>query len=82
MVVAFLANGNPLWSIFASFFLGGLRSGANIMQRAVGVPSTLVEAIQGLIVVFVAMSLAFNYEKSYWAKLIARRRALESTERS
>jgi simple sugar transport system permease protein len=60
IVVAFLANGSPLGSIAAALFLAGMRSGANNMQRAVGVPTTVVEAIQGLILVFVAISIALK----------------------
>lgn len=63
IVVAFLGGGNPLSSVFAAFFLSGLRSGANEMQRGTGAPSTVVEAIFGLIVIFVAMSVAFKFAK-------------------
>ena len=59
------------------FFLGGLRSGANIMQRAVGVPTTVVDAIQGLVIIFVAASLAFRFEQSRWAELWRRRKELD-----
>jgi len=62
----------------AALFLGGLRSGANIMQRAVGVPTTVVEAIQGLVVIFVAASAAFRFENSYLAAAWRRRRAVEA----
>jgi simple sugar transport system permease protein len=78
IVVAFLAGGNPLFVVLAALFLGGLRSGANIMQRAVGVPTTVVEAIQGLVVIFVATSLAFRFADSPWAAALRRRRAAEA----
>lgn len=70
IIVAFLANGHPLWAITSAMFLGGLRSGANIMQRAEGIPTTVVEAIQGLIVIFIAISLAFKFKHIYWSKLM------------
>jgi general nucleoside transport system permease protein len=76
IVVALLAEANPLWVAVASLFLGGLRSGANIMQRAVGVPTTAVEAITGLILIFVAASLVFRYETSYLAVALRRRKAV------
>ena len=44
--------------IFTSFFFGVLRSGANVMQRSASVPVSIVYAIQGLTVLFVAISLA------------------------
>ncbi len=74
IVVAFLSGSHPLYAILAALFLGGLRSGANIMQRAVGVPTTVVDSIQGLVVIFVATSLAFRFEQSRWAHLWRRRK--------
>src|SRR5262245_30113261 len=78
IVVAFLAGSNPLLAILAALFLGGLRSGANIMQRAVGVPTTVVDTIQGLVVIFVAASLAFRFEQSRWATLWRRRKEVDA----
>ncbi len=78
IVVALLAEGNPLLVAVAALFLGGLRSGANIMQRAVGVPVTVVEAIQGLVVIFVAASVAFRFENSYLAAAWRRRKAVDA----
>ena len=78
IVVALLAGGNPLLVAVAALFLGGLRSGANIMQRAVGVPTTVVEAIQGLVVIFVAASVAFRFENSYLAAAWRRRKAVDA----
>lgn len=53
-IVAALFGGlHPLWTIPASFLFGGLLVGANSMQRAVQVPSALVLALNGLVVVFV-----------------------------
>jgi simple sugar transport system permease protein len=78
IVVAFLSGSNPLFAILAALFLGGLRSGANIMQRAVGVPTTVVDTIQGLVVIFVAASLAFRFEQSRWAALWRRRKEIDA----
>jgi len=57
VVVAFLSNGQPLGAVAMAFFFGALRSGANIMQRSVGIPVAIVFAIQGLAVLFLAASL-------------------------
>jgi simple sugar transport system permease protein len=78
IVVAFLSGSHPLYAILAALFLGGLRSGANIMQRAVGVPTTVVDTIQGLVVIFVATSLAFRFEQSRWAVLWRRRKDMDT----
>lgn len=77
VVITFLAGGNPLFVVLAAAFLAGLRSGAGIMQRAVGVDTTVVEAIQGLVVIFVATGLAFRFERTYWAKVLSRRKEVD-----
>jgi len=56
IVVALFGQLHPLWSIPASILFGALLVGANKMQRAVQVPSALVIAINGLVVVFVVSS--------------------------
>ncbi|MGE0211157.1 MAG: ABC transporter permease [Parvibaculaceae bacterium] len=78
IVVAFLAALNPLFTIFSAFFIAGLRSGANIMQRAVGVPVTVIEAIQGLVILFVAMSLAVRSQTGFIGRALERRRRTEA----
>ena len=47
---------HPLWTIPSSFLFGGLLVGANAMQRAIQIPSALIVALNGLIVVFVVSS--------------------------
>ena len=60
IVVALLAGLHPLWSIPSSLLFGGMLVGANALQRAVQVPSALVIALNGLIVVFVVSSEFFR----------------------
>ena len=78
IVVAFLALQNPLLAPLAAFFLSGLKSGALMMQRAVGLESTVVEAIQGLVIIFVAASVAFSGRRSSWRRFLRRRRNLDA----
>lgn len=53
-IVAALFGGlQPLWTVVASFIFGGLLIGGNAMQIAVQVPSDLIVALNGLVVVFV-----------------------------
>lgn len=78
IVVAFLANLHPLYAVLSAVFIAGLRSGANIMQRAVGIETTVVEAIQGLVILFVAVSLAVRYRASAFAGAMRRRQALDN----
>lgn len=56
-IVAALFGGlHPLWTIPASFLFGGLLVGGNAMQRAIQVPSALILALNGLVVIFVVSS--------------------------
>lgn len=53
-IVAALFGGlNPLWTIASAFVFGGLLVGGNAMQIAVQVPTALIVALNGLLVVFV-----------------------------
>lgn len=60
IAIAFLSRGSILGVVFTSLFFGALRSGANVMQRSANVPVTIVYAIQGLTVLFIAISLAIE----------------------
>lgn len=57
IAIAILSRGNWAAVMVISLFFGALRSGANVMQRSAGVPVTVVYAIQGLTVLFIAISL-------------------------
>jgi ABC-type uncharacterized transport system permease subunit len=53
-IVAALFGGlNPLWTMASAFVFGGLLVGGNAMQIAVQVPTSLIVALNGLLVVFV-----------------------------
>ena len=56
IVAALFGRLHPIGTVPASVLLGALLTGANRMQRAVQVPSALVGALSGLIVLFVAAS--------------------------
>jgi simple sugar transport system permease protein len=56
IVAALFGQLHPIWSIPASILFGALLVGANQMQRVVQVPSALVIALNGLVVVFVVSS--------------------------
>ncbi|MBW4661886.1 MAG: ABC transporter permease [Drouetiella hepatica Uher 2000/2452] len=58
VAIALLSRGSFTGVIFTSLFFGALRSGANVLQREAGIPFTIVYAIQGLTVLFIAISLA------------------------
>lgn len=60
IVVAFIAGTNPLFAPLATLFLSGLKAGASAMQRGAGIPGTVVDAIQGIVVILVAASLTWR----------------------
>lgn len=53
IAVALLANNNPLGVIFSGILFGALRSGSEVMQISAGIPSVMVFAIQGLVILSV-----------------------------
>jgi simple sugar transport system permease protein len=53
IVVALFAGLNPLWTILTAFLFAGLLVGGTSMQVVTGVPSDLVTAFNGLVVVLV-----------------------------
>jgi general nucleoside transport system permease protein len=53
-IVAALFGGlNPLWTMLSAFIFGGLLVGGSSMQIAVQVPTALIVALNGLLVMFV-----------------------------
>ena len=60
IAIALLSRGNIAGILLTSIFFAILRSGANVMQRSAGVPVTVVYAIQGLTVLFIAISFAIE----------------------
>ncbi|MGA7934481.1 MAG: ABC transporter permease [Kovacikia sp.] len=60
IAIAFLSRGNLAGITLTSLFFGALRSGANVMQRSADVPVTVVYPIQGLTVLFIAISLVLE----------------------
>jgi len=67
IVVALFGKLHPLGAIPASILFGGLLVGADKMQRAVQVPSSLIQTLLGLVVLFVVSS-------DVWVRYRARRR--------
>jgi simple sugar transport system permease protein len=69
IVAALLGSLHPIGLIPASILFGGLLVGADTMQRAVQVPSSLVMAILGLVVLFVSGS-------AFWSRRWAAQRRI------
>lgn len=73
IVAALFGKLHPLGAIPASFLFGSLLVGADKMQRAVQVPSALVDTLLGVVVLFVVGS-------DLWARRRAARRVTEASE--
>ena len=76
IVAALFGALHPLWTIPASFLFGGLLVGANAMQRAIQIPSSLVVALNGIVVLFVVASVDVR------RRLLRRFPAADGTARS
>lgn len=68
IVAALFGQLHPLGTIPASVLFGAMIVGANKMQRAVQVPSALITALNGLVVIFVVAS-------EIWRRQMARQEA-------
>jgi ABC-type uncharacterized transport system permease subunit len=71
IVVALLGALSPIGSVVAGVFFGVLISGANQMQRVLGISANLVLVIQGAAVLFV---LSGRHAAEYLFKVGAKRR--------
>lgn len=80
IVAALLGGLHPLGLIPSSILFGGLLVGADMMQRAVQVPSSLITAILGLVVLFVSGSALITRRWSAKRAAAAAGRALAVDE--
>lgn len=55
MTIALLGKNNPLGVLIAAIFFGILKNGGSTMELIVGVPRSLINIIQGLIIFFLAV---------------------------
>jgi general nucleoside transport system permease protein len=54
--IAILANANPIGIIFASLLFGALKVGGVIMGQMSGIPASIVEIMEGFVMIFVILS--------------------------
>ncbi len=74
IVAALFGQLHPLGTIPSSFFFGALLTGANKMQRDLQIPSALVVALNGLIVLFVVGS---EFLRRRWLRRLEKVAVLE-----
>jgi len=73
IVAALFGSLNPILTIPASVLFGALLVGANAMQRVTQIPSALITALNGLVVVFVVSS-------DYWRRKRQQKRMIMPQE--
>ena len=61
IAVALVGQLHPAGALLAALFFGALRTGANSMQTAVGLPVVVVQVIQGLTVLFMMVGTAVQH---------------------
>ena len=71
IVAALFGQLHPILTIPASVLFGGLLVGANTMQRSVQVPSALITALNGLVVVFVVSSEIWRKRRQRKREIVA-----------
>ena len=60
--IAILANANPIGIIFASVLFGALEVGGTIMGQRSGIPSSIIDLMQGFVMVFVIIAFFVRNE--------------------
>lgn len=75
IVTALFGGLHPLWTMPASFFFGGMLTGGIELQREVQVPSALIIALNGIVVVFVVGSFRLKRRIEQWTDDTQRERA-------
>jgi ABC-type uncharacterized transport system permease subunit len=66
ITVCLLARNNPFGIVLAGLFFGVLYNGATNMQSSVGMPVSIIDVIQGLIIIFVCLEYLYKYIIQNW----------------
>jgi len=69
IAVSLLVNNNPLGVILSAILFGALRSGSELMQMNVKVPSVLVFAIQGIVILSVIAFSVYRKRLMHWREV-------------
>jgi simple sugar transport system permease protein len=73
--IAILANAHPIGIVFGAILFGALKVGGNVMGQMSGIPASLVEIMEGFVMIFVILS--------YFVRAaLATRRAKRALQRS
>ena len=67
IAIMFVGQGSPLGVLLAGIFFGALRTGAETMELAVGVPKSIATVVQSLALIFAVLSQTQRFSR-WWAK--------------
>lgn len=67
IAIMFVGQGGPLGVLLAGLFFGALRTGAETMELAVGVPKSIATVVQSLALIFAVLSQTQRLAR-WWAK--------------
>ena len=79
IVVAILANNNPIGCIFSSFFFATLSNGMTNMQRITDIPAATSDIVKAIIVLTISATVTFPYLKK-WVSRFGGKKKEESAE--
>lgn len=74
VAMALIGQLHPIATIFVAIFFAALRAGATTMQAATGVPTSVSDIIQALVIVFTVAGMALTNLPSFEAFLLRRSR--------
>ena len=80
IVVAVLANNNPLGVLLSGSFFGALKNGAANLQRLTNIPRPMVEIIQATIILAVTVKFSFKLRSRIGRRIKKERAAGKETE--
>lgn len=63
IVVALLANNNPLGVLISGFFFGGLKNSGNVMERVTEVPNIVTQIIMAIIILTISANVTVRRRK-------------------
>jgi len=58
--IAIMSNANPIGIIFGSLLFGALKVGGGILGQTSGIPSSIIELMEGFVMLFVILSYYFR----------------------
>lgn len=63
IVVALLANNNPLGVLLSGLFFGGVTNSGNVMERVTEVPHIVTQIVMAIIILTISANITFRYFK-------------------